>query len=133
MFGETNRNSFGCGCYVVVMEVLSVGGYALLDRLCMVFQRMCVVPVIPSKCSFHKFCLCLCMSDVICSFRSLRTGSYVFALLMLFLDVLLHTMWSGKTLQLLCILPFGRLCLSAIRMMFLKIILVVCMLVGIVV
>ena len=25
-----------------VMEVLSVGGYALLDRPCMVFQRMCV-------------------------------------------------------------------------------------------
>ena len=29
-----------------VMEVFSVGGGALLDRPCMVFQRMCVVPVI---------------------------------------------------------------------------------------
>ena len=35
------RNIFRCDCY------LSVGGDALLDRLCMVFQRVCVVPVIP--------------------------------------------------------------------------------------
>ena len=27
-------------------------------------------------------------------------------------------MWSGKSLQLLCILPFGMLCLSAIKVMF---------------
>ena len=26
-----------------IMKVLSVGGSALLDRLCMVFQRMCVL------------------------------------------------------------------------------------------
>ena len=45
-------------------------------------------------------------------------------LLMLFLCVILHTMWSGKSLQLLCILPFGMLCLSAIIMMFVKIMLV---------
>ena len=30
-----------------------------------------------------------------------------------FLCVILHTMWPGKSLQLLCILPFGMLCLSA--------------------
>ena len=54
-------------------------------------------------------------------------SSLVFAL-MLFLCVILHTMWSGKSMQLLCILPFGILCLSAI-----KIILQVFMLVGIVV
>ena len=30
-----------------VMEVFSVCGGALLDRPCMVFQRVCVVPVIP--------------------------------------------------------------------------------------
>ena len=47
--------------------------------------------------------------------------------------VILHTMWSGKSLQVMCILPFGILCLSAIRMMFVKILLAVCMLVGIVV
>ena len=52
------------------------------------------------------------MSEVISSFRSLRAGSQVIALLMLFLCVILHTMWSGKSL--LCILPFVILCLSAI-------------------
>ena len=50
------------------------------------------------------------MSKVICSFRSLSAGSRVFALLILFLYVILHTMWSGKSLQLICILPFGKLC-----------------------
>ena len=42
-------------------------------------------------------------------------------------------MSSGKSLQLLCILPFVMFCLSAISMMFVKIMLAVCMLVGIVV
>ena len=69
------------------------------------------------------------MSEVISSFRSLRAGSQVFALLMLFLCVILHTMWSDKSLQLLCILLFGMLCLSAISKMFVKIMLTVCMLV----
>ena len=40
------------------------------------------------------------------SFRNLRAGSQVFALLMLLLCVILHAMWSGKSLQLPCILPF---------------------------
>ena len=97
-----------------VMEVFSVCGGALLDRPCM-------------------FCLCFCMWEVISSFRSLRAGSQVFALLMLFLCVILHTIYSGKSLQLLCILPFGMLCLSAISMMFVKILLAVCMLLGMVV
>ena len=73
------------------------------------------------------------MSEVISSFRSFRAGSQVFALLMLFLCVVLHTMSSGKSLQLLCIWPFGMLCLSSISMMFVKILLAVCMLVGMVV
>ena len=73
------------------------------------------------------------MSQVISSFRSLRAGLQVFAHLMLFICVILHTMSSGKSLQLLCILPFGMLCLSAISMMFLKIMLAVCMLMGMVV
>ena len=77
--------------------------------------------------------LCFSMLEVISSFRSLRAGSQVFALLMLFLCVILHTMSSDKSLQLLCILPFGMLCLSAISMMFVKIMLAVCMLVGMVV
>ena len=59
------------------------------------------------------------------------TGSY--APLMLFLRMILHTMWSGKSLQLLYILSFGMFCLSAISMMFVNIILAVCMLVGMIV
>ena len=45
----------------------------------------------------------------------------------------MHTMSSGKSLQLLYSLPFGMFCLSAISMMFVKILLAVCMLVGMVV
>ena len=60
------------------------------------------------------------MSEVISAFKSLTAGSQVFALFVLFLCVILHTTWSGKSLQLLCILPFGILCLSAISMMFVK-------------
>ena len=70
------------------------------------------------------------MSEVISSFRSFRAGSQVFAVLMLFLCVSLHTMSSGKSLQLLCIFPFGMLGLSAISMMFVKILLAVCILMG---
>ena len=70
------------------------------------------------------------MSEVISLFKSLRAGSQVLALLMLFICVIFHTMSSGKSLQLLCILPFSMLCLSAISMMFEKIMLAVCILVG---
>ena len=70
------------------------------------------------------------MSEVISSFRSLRTGWQVFSRLMLFICVILHT--SGKNLELLYILPFGMMCMSAISMMFVKILLAVCILVGIV-
>ena len=73
------------------------------------------------------------MSEVISSFKSLRAGSQVFALLMLFLWVILHIMWSGKSLQLLCILPFGMLCFAVISMMFVKKLLAVYMLVSMVV
>ena len=66
-----------------------------------------------------------CISEVTSSFRSLRAGSQVLALLMLFLCVILHTMSSGKSLQLPCIFPSGMVCLFAISMMFVKIMLVV--------
>ena len=88
-----------------VMDVFSVGGSTLLDRPCMVFQRMCVLCLrsqCASKCSFHMFCLYLCMSEVISSFKSLRAGLQLFSLRMLFLCVIL---------QLRCIFPFGMLCL----------------------
>ena len=60
------------------------------------------------------------MSEVVSLFKSLRAGFQVFALLMLFLCVILHTMWSGKSLQLLYIFPFGILCLTDIGIMFVK-------------
>ena len=45
---------------------------------------MCVVPVIPMfKCSFHRVCLCLCMSEVISRFSALSVGLQVFSLLIL--------------------------------------------------
>ena len=56
----------------------------------------------------------------------------MYALLMLSLYVILHTMWSGKSLLLLCVFPFGMLCLSAISM-FVKNMLAVGILVDIVV
>ena len=45
LFGETIRNMFWCVCYLLlnVMAVFIVGGGALLNRPCMVFQRMCVL------------------------------------------------------------------------------------------
>ena len=45
LFGETIRNVFGCSCYFVlnVMDVFNVCGVSLLDRPCMVFQRVCVL------------------------------------------------------------------------------------------
>ena len=114
-----------------VMELLCVVGGALLDISCMVFYRMCVL------CLYHLSerldIPSICFVCVISSFRSLRAGSQVFALLMLFLCVILHTMSSGKSLQLLCMFPFGMLCLSAISMMFVKIMLAVGMVVGMVV
>ena len=73
------------------------------------------------------------MSEVISSFKSLRAGSQVFAFLMLFICVILHTMWSGMSLQFLSIFPFDMLCLSASSMMFVKIIFAECMLLGAVV
>ena len=69
------------------------------------------------------------MPKVISSFRSLRTGSQGFALIMLFHCMILHTKSSGKSLQLLCIFPFGMLCSSAISIMFVEILFAVSILV----
>ena len=64
--------------------------------------------------------ICFRLSEVIFSFKSLRAGSQVFAQSILFLCVILHTMWSDKSMQLQCILPFGMLCLSATSIMLVK-------------
>ena len=73
-------------------------------------------PDAPSICFVCVF-VCLKLSAHL---MSLRAGSQVFALLILFLRVILHTMSSGKILQLLCILSFGMLSLSAISMRFVQ-------------
>ena len=46
-----------------------------------------------SRCSFHRCCLCLCVMEVISSFRSLRAGSQGFDPLTFLLCVIMHTMW----------------------------------------
>ena len=79
--------------------------YGLPNNVYVVHVIQCV-----SRCSVHRFYLCLCMSEAISSFKSLREGSQVFALPVLLLCMILHNMWSGKSLQLLCILPFRILC-----------------------
>ena len=66
------------------------------------------------------------MSEVIFSFKILELDHR--CLLSLCVS-LCNTMGSGKSLQWLCILPFSMMCLSAISMMLVKIMLVVCMLV----
>ena len=74
-------------------------GCALLDRPCMVFQRMrvlCLLSQYASRCSFYMLCLCLFMSEVISSFKSLRAGAHVFALPMLFPCVILYTRLVGE-------------------------------------
>ena len=44
LFGETILNMFRCAILLLnVMDLLSVVGGDLLDRLCMVFQIMCVL------------------------------------------------------------------------------------------
>ena len=71
--------------------------------------------------------LCVCMRDVISEFNSEIERSLAFWALMLFLCSIVCLMCSGSSLHMECILPFGMLCLSAWRMMFVKIVFIVCM------
>ena len=96
-----------------VMDVFSVCGGALLDRpLWTSKECVCCACDPKERLRAPSICfVCVCMSEVVSSFRSLRARSQVYSLLMLFLCVIWHTMSSGKSLQLLCILFFGMLCL----------------------
>ena len=71
--------------------------------------------------------LCVCMRNVISEFNSEIEGSLAFCALILFLCSILCFMCSGSSLHVECILPFGILCLSAWRMMFVKMVFAVCM------
>ena len=67
------------------------------------------------------------MRDVITEFNSEIEGSLSVCTLMLFLCSIWCLMYSGSSLHVECILPFGMLCLSAWRMMFVKMVFAVCM------
>ena len=75
-------------------------------------KSVCVVSVIPvSVLMFlHMLCLSLCMSEVIYSFESKRARFQVFTLIMLFVCVILHAMWSGNNMQLSAISMMLKLC-----------------------
>ena len=66
---------------------------------------------------------CVCMRDVISEFNSEIEGSLASCALC----SILCLMCSWSSLHVECILPFGMLCLSAWRMMFVKIMFAVCM------
>ena len=62
----------------------------------------------------------VCMRDVISEFNSEIEGSLAFCALMLFLCSILCLMCSGSSLHVECNLLFGMLCLSAWRMMIVR-------------
>ena len=110
--------------------VLFWGCVFLLTNPCIVFQRVCVLCLwflCVSMCSLHISDVCVCMRDVISEFNSKIEGSLAFCALMLFLCSILCLMCSGSSLHVECILPFGMLCLSSWRMMFVKMVVAVCM------
>ena len=71
--------------------------------------------------------LCVCMKDVISEFNSEIGGSLAFCALMLCLCYILCLVCSGSSLHVECILFFRRLCLSAWRMILVKMVFAVCM------
>ena len=80
-----------------------------------------------SRRSLYMSDVCVCMRDVISEFNSEIEGSLAFCALMLFLCSMLCLMCSGSSLHVECILPFGTLCSSAWRLMFMKTVFAVCM------
>ena len=93
-----------------VMDLLSVVGGALLYIYIYIYiyiyvyvwsSKECVCCACDPSESLDAPSICFvyfCMSKVISSFRSLRAGSQVFFLLMLFLCVILHTKSLGRSL-----------------------------------
>ena len=70
--------------------------------------------------------LCVCMRVVSSEFNSEIEGSHTSCALMLFLCSIVILMCSESSLHVECILPFGMLCLSAWRMMLVKMLFAVC-------
>ena len=71
--------------------------------------------------------LCVCMRDVFSELNYVIEGSLAFCALKLFLCFILCLMCSWSSLHVECILPFGMLCLSAWRMMCVKMVFAVYM------
>ena len=70
------------------------------------------------------------MREVISRFKPFSVGSHGLLVRVVSLSVIFCLMCSGKSLYVLCILPFG---LSACRIMLVRMLLTVCGLVGVVV
>ena len=71
--------------------------------------------------------VCVCMEDVISEFNSEIEGSLASCALLLCLCSILCLMCFGRSLHVECILSFRRLCLSAWRMILVKMVFAVCM------
>ena len=63
--------------------------------------------------SLHMLDLCVCMRDVISEFNSQIERSRAYCALMLFMCCNVCLLCSGKSLYVLCILPFRMFGLSA--------------------
>ena len=114
-------NAFAiCLCVVAVLLLKEIVlcvwvGFLLPGDMC-----VRVLFVIPS------FVLCCCMREVISRF-SFSVGSHE---LLVCLSVIFCLMCSGKSLHVLCILPFGMWSLSAYRIMLVRVLFAVCEFVG---
>lgn len=70
---------------------------------------------------------------MISRFKPFSVGSHGLLVRVVSLSVILCLMCSGKSLHVLCILPFGMCSLSACRIMLVRVLLAVCVFVGLVV
>ena len=118
-------------CVLKVIVVFGVCGGFLLFSPAMVFQSVCEFVLWSqsfSRCCFHMFVLCCCMSLSMLAFMIGICGSRWLVCLVLFLCSMRSLMFCGRSLCLLCIFPLGMWCLSAVRMMFVSMLFAVCML-----
>ena len=83
-----------------------------------------------SRCSLHKSRLCLEMRELISEFNSESMGSQGLFVRVVSLCDILIVICSGRSLQLLGILPLGICFLSACSKMWVKIVFAMCGLVG---
>ena len=92
----------------------------LFVRPAMVFQSMCMFVLwsqLSSRCCFQRLDLCSCMSLSMLLLITGSVGSLGLCCLMVSLRAMRSLMFCGKSLCLLCILPLGMWCLSALSMM----------------